>query len=195
MSGRLPRTHLLLVAVVVAVMGSACSQIVEIADNLPKLTEADLEFKPVQSSFLYADDGSLITTFHGTQNRTVIPLKKIPEHMQQAIVAIEDERFYEHNGIDTRAILRAFVTNVAEGGIKEGGSTITQQYVKNVIISPNEIAERSYERKIREAALARQLEDRLTKDEILERYLNTVYFGEGAYGIQAAARRVLRQTG
>ncbi len=187
MSGRLPKAHLLIVAVVVAVVGSACSQLVEIADNLPKLTKADLRFKPVQSSFLYADDGTLVTTFHGTQNRTVIPLKKIPLHMQQAIVAIEDERFYEHNGIDARAILRAFVTNVAEGGIKEGGSTITQQYVKNVIISPNEIAERSYERKIREAALARQLEDELSKDEILERYLNTVYFGEGAYGIQAAA--------
>lgn len=184
---RLPRSYLLGLIATLAVSITSCSQIIEIAESLPTLTKEDLRFKPVQSSFLYADDGSLITSFHGTQNRTVIPLTKIPEDMQHAVVAIEDERFYEHNGIDLKAILRAMVTNLAEGSIKEGGSTITQQYVKQAIIAPGEIAERSYERKLQEAALARQLEEELTKDEILERYLNTVYFGEGAYGIQAAS--------
>src|SRR5680860_1322030 len=104
--------------------------------------------------------------------RQVIPLSKIPEDVQHAVVAIEDERFYEHNGVDFKAILRALVTNLAEGSIKEGGSTITQQYMKQAIIAPGEIAEKSYERKLQEAALARQLEEELTKDEILARYLN-----------------------
>ncbi|MBK5228971.1 MAG: transglycosylase domain-containing protein, partial [Actinobacteria bacterium] len=184
---RLPRFYLLGLIAALAVSTTSCSQIIEIAESLPTLSKEDLRFKPVQSSFLYADDGSLITSFHGTQNRTVIPLSKIPEEMQHAVVAIEDERFYEHNGVDFKAILRAMVTNLAEGSIKEGGSTITQQYVKQAIIAPGEIAEKSYERKLQEAALARQLEEELTKDEILARYLNTVYFGEGAYGIQAAS--------
>ena len=184
---RLPRSYLVGLIAALAVSMTSCSQIIEIAESLPTLTKEDLRFKPVQSSFLYADDGTLITSFHGTQNRTVIPLTKIPEDVQHAVVAIEDERFYQHDGIDLKAILRALVTNVAEGSIKEGGSTITQQYVKQAIIAPGEIAEKSYERKLQEAVLARQLEEELTKDEILERYLNTIYFGEGAYGIQAAS--------
>ncbi len=157
--------------------------------DLPRLSRADLEFRPAESSRIYAADGRLITTMHGVENRTVIPtLKAIPKVIRRAVVAIEDERYYKHDGVDLKAILRAALANVRSGSIQEGGSTITQQYVKNVIISPGEVAPRTFERKIQEAALARQLEARLSKREILRRYLNTVYFGRGAYGIQAAAK-------
>jgi len=166
---------------------SSCASVVEQFEDLPKLSEKDLKFKLAESSRIYDADGNLITTLHETENRTVIPLRGMPKHLRRAVVAIEDERFFEHDGVDLRAILRAFVTNAASGEIREGGSTITQQYVKNVIIAPGEIAEKTLRRKIVEAALSRQLERRLSKTEILERYLNTVYFGKGAYGVQAAA--------
>jgi membrane peptidoglycan carboxypeptidase len=157
--------------------------------DLPRLSRADLEFRPAESSRIFATDGRLITTMHGVENRTVIPsLRAIPKVVRRAVVAIEDERFYKHDGVDLKAVLRAALANVRSGTIQEGGSTITQQYIKNVIISPGEIAARTFERKIQEAALARQLEAALPKREILRRYLNTVYFGSGAYGIQAAAK-------
>jgi penicillin-binding protein 1A len=158
-------------------------------NNLPRLTEADLAPPNLaQSSKIYAADGKLITTLHEEQNRTIIPLERMPLSLQHAVVAIEDERFYEHDGVDVRAVIRAIVANATSGELKEGGSTITQQYVKNVLISPGETAPKTIERKLNEAALARQLETKLSKEEILERYLNTVYFGEGAYGIEAAAK-------
>ena len=177
-------TALLLATMLVA---SSCASLVEQLEDLPRLSDSDLNFNLAQSSIIYDAQGRQITTLHGEQNRNIIALGSIPRHLQRAVVAIEDERFYEHDGVDLRAILRAAVSNVASGGVTQGGSTITQQYVKNVIISPNEIAERSLERKIDEAALSRQLEKRLSKKEILRRYLNTVYFGNGAYGVEAAA--------
>jgi penicillin-binding protein 1A len=180
---RIPRTAFVIVAVV-AVSTSACAQM----RNLPKLTAKDLRFHPAQSSKIYASDGRPITTLHGIQNRTVIPLQRIPKKLQHAVVAVEDKRFYQHSGVDVHAILRALAADLTSGHIEEGGSTITQQYVKNVIIAPGGAAPKTLERKIDEAALARQIERKLSKDEILERYLNTVYFGEGAYGVQAAAR-------
>ena len=168
-----------------ALFGASCEQLA----NLPHLTAKDLRsIKLAESSKIYAGDGSLITTLHGIENRTVIGISKIPKHFQNAVVAIEDERFYQHDGVDLKAILRAFARNVSSGDVEEGGSTITQQYVKNTLIAPGETAAQTLKRKINEAALARQLEERLTKKEILERYLNTVYFGKGAYGVQAAAR-------
>jgi penicillin-binding protein 1A len=166
-----------------ALAASACSQI----DSLPTLAPSDLRFKPAQSSKIFAGNGAEITTLHGVEDRTVIPLKEIPPQLQRAVVAIEDERFYKHQGLDLRAIIRAALANASSGTIRQGGSTITQQYVKTVIIAPGETAARTLERKIDEAALARQIEQRLSKKEILARYLNTVYFGNGAYGVQAAA--------
>ncbi|MDQ4145297.1 MAG: transglycosylase domain-containing protein [Actinomycetota bacterium] len=172
------------------VVTSACGQL----DDLPQLTKADLLAPDLaQTSRIYDRDGNLIRTLHGVEDRTVVRLKRIPKKVQHAVVAIEDERFYEHDGVDLKAILRAAFTNAASGEIEEGGSTITQQYVKNVIIAPGEFAEKTLERKIDEAVLARQLEEKLSKREILERYLNTVYFGSGAYGIQAAARAFFRK--
>ena len=168
-----------------ALVGASCAQL----NNLPQITEADLAPPNLaQSSKIYASDGTLVTTLHEEQNRTIIPIERMPERVLDAVIAIEDERFYEHDGVDVRAVVRAIVANATSGEIREGGSTITQQYVKNVLISPGETAPKTIERKLNEAALARQLEAKLTKDEILERYLNTVYFGEGAYGIEAAAK-------
>jgi penicillin-binding protein 1A len=186
---RSSRAPFLLIAAM-ALFASGCSKL----SDLPRLSKRDLKFDPPESSRLYDSSGNLVTTFHGIQNRTVVPLRKIPKHAQRAVVAIEDERFYEHDGVDYRAIGRAFVTNLRSGRIQEGGSTITQQYVKQSIIAPNEIAAKTIDRKIDEAALARQIEKKLRKKEILFRYLNTVYFGQGAYGIQAAAKTYFDKT-
>ncbi len=181
---RLARRRLVAAAVVSALAATSCGQL----SHLPRLTAADLRFHPAQSSKIFASDGSLITTLHGAENRTVVPMRRIPRYLRDAVVAIEDRRFYQHGGVDVHAILRALIADVTSGRIEEGGSTITQQYVKNEIIAPNGRAPDTLQRKIDEAALAQQLELRLTKRQILHRYLNTIYFGEGAYGVQAAAK-------
>src|SRR5205807_9453375 len=111
------------------------------------------------------------------QNRETVPLARIPKALQDAVVAIEDERFWHHKGVDLHALFRAAWSDVSSGKIVQGGSTITQQYVKNVVLDE----ERTVHRKLREAALAYQLERKLGKAGILERYLNTIYFGNGAY--------------
>ncbi len=135
------------------------------------------------TSTIYDANGRLITTLHAEEDRELIPLSRIPEVVQDAVVAIEDQRFWSHRGVDLKAIIRAAYVNATTGRIEEGGSTITQQYVKNRLLSP----EQTLTRKVREAALAWQLEQDLSKEEILGRYMNTVYFGQGAYGIQRAA--------
>jgi penicillin-binding protein 1A len=179
-----PRSLSVFIALL-ATIGASCAQLAD----LPRITAKDLlPPRLAESSKIYAADGTLITTLHEEQNRTIISIERMPESVLNAVIAIEDERFYEHDGVDWRAVGRALVANAVSGEIKEGGSTITQQYVKNVLISPGETAPKTIERKLNEAALARQLETKLSKDEILERYLNTVYFGEGAYGIEAAAK-------
>jgi membrane peptidoglycan carboxypeptidase len=137
-----------------------------------------------QTSFLYADNGSLVTTFHAEQNRVSVPFEDIPKVVRDAVIAIEDQRFYDHEGIDLKALIRAAYIDATSGKVVEGGSTITEQYIKNRYLGP----EQTLSRKLKEAALAWQLEHELSKDAILTRYLNTVYFGDGAYGIQAAAR-------
>jgi penicillin-binding protein 1A len=126
----------------------------------------------------------MITELHAVEDRVVLPTSRIPRWIRDAAIAIEDRRFYLHHGIDGRAILRASYVNLRDGSIEEGGSTITQQLVKNLYTG----ADRTVARKLSEASLAWQLEDRLSKEEILTRYLNTVYFGQGAYGVQAAAQ-------
>jgi penicillin-binding protein 1A len=164
--------------VALAVAATAC--------RLPKLEEETKHSRPLeQTSIVYSADGTPITRLHAEIDRVVVPLQRIPRVVQDAVVAIEDERFWSHRGIDVKAILRAAYVNAKTGRIAEGGSTITQQYVKQTIVGDA----RSLERKLKEAALAWQLEEKLTKEEILERYLNTVYFGKGAYGIEAAAKR------
>lgn len=134
-------------------------------------------------SEVYAADGSLLATVHGVENREPVTLDQVPDPVRESILAVEDAQFYQHGGVNLRALTRALVENVQAGGIKQGGSTITQQLVKNILLNDD----RDLDRKIPEAALALRLENQMSKDEILEAYLNTVYFGNGAYGVQAAA--------
>jgi membrane peptidoglycan carboxypeptidase len=146
---------------------------------------------PPQRTRILAANGREIASFF-TQDRVVVPLDRIAPEMQQAIVAIEDSRFFEHGALDLQGALRAAVTDVGRGAAVQGGSTLTQQYVKNVLLyahGDEDATEDSLARKLREARYAIAIEDRLDKREILARYLNIVYFGEGAYGIEAAAHR------
>ncbi|HEU5299093.1 MAG TPA: PBP1A family penicillin-binding protein [bacterium] len=136
-----------------------------------------------EATRIYAGGGELIASFY-RENRKYVTLEEIPEHTRAAVLAIEDDRFYHHIGVDPRAVLRALVRNIRSGEMREGGSTITQQLARSLYLSRR----RSITRKVAEMLLALELERRLTKDEILERYLNQVYFGQGAYGIQMAAR-------
>jgi penicillin-binding protein 1A len=155
------------------------------ACDLPSLQEARKNASALpQTSAIYSADGRLITRLHAGENRIVVGSGKIPDVMRDAVIAIEDKRFYDHRGIDARALLRAAYIDATTGEIVEGGSTITQQLVKQLYVGN----ERSITRKVREAYLAWQLEQNLTKDQILTRYLNTVYFGNGAYGIRAASQ-------
>ncbi|PWW21699.1 membrane peptidoglycan carboxypeptidase [Geodermatophilus normandii] len=176
--------------------GLAARNSASLLDALPvELTDAT----PAGNSRVLAADGSLITNFYA-HNRTVVAADQIADVMKQALVDIEDSRFYEHNGLDVQGTLRAAVTNVAAGSVQEGGSTITQQLVKQTLLETADSAEERQEaieqdgveglsRKLREARLALALEETYPKDEILTRYLNIVYFGQGAYGIQAAAQQ------
>ena len=138
--------------------------------------------------------GRQIATLHGVEDRVSIPFSDIPVSMRNAIVAIEDRRFYEHHGVDYKGIIRAALTNQESGSVTQGGSTLTQQYVKNVLLesatTPAEqkaATDRSVQRKLREARYALALERKLTKDQILTNYLNIANFGDGAYGVEAAA--------
>ncbi|MDR7422813.1 MAG: penicillin-binding protein 1A [Armatimonadota bacterium] len=138
---------------------------------------------PSQATRVYAASGELIASLF-RENRQIVPVTEIPPVMRQAVLAIEDERFFAHKGVDPRGILRALWRNVREGELVEGGSTITQQLARNLFLSQ----ERTVSRKLAEIFLAIEIERRLTKEEILERYLNQVYFGQGAYGVEMAAR-------
>jgi membrane peptidoglycan carboxypeptidase len=149
---------------------------------------------PEQSSTMYAADGSVIATFY-TQKREVVKSKDIPKVMRQAIIAIEDRRFLEHHGVDTEALARAVVKNSQAGETVQGGSTLTMQYIKNVRLyqaetpeEQREAIEQSSGRKLIEARCALEIENKLSKDEILTAYLNITYFGAGAYGVQTAAK-------
>ena len=136
-----------------------------------------------QTTFFYDQDGEPITEYFGFENRVWATLDEIPIKLQQAFIAIEDKRFYEHKGMDLIRLGGAVINNL-KGGHIQGASTITQQLVKTLYLTP----ERSYTRKIQEAYLARKLEKEFSKDEILEAYLNTINFEEGNYGVKAASK-------
>ena len=147
----------------------------------------DIELDPApqfEQSFVYAADGSLIATLR-FNNREPVVFDDLPEHLIQAVISAEDRRFYEHDGVDPRAVARAWVANRRAGGIVQGGSTITQQLIKNRYFPE---AQNTLERKSTEAHLAYELEQESTKEQILTDYLNTIYLGAGAYGIEAAAQ-------
>jgi membrane peptidoglycan carboxypeptidase len=136
-----------------------------------------------QSSFVYYGDGKTEIGQYATQNRQIIPLSQMPKQLQNAVIAAEDRTFYSNHGIDPKGIIRA-AFNDARGGATQGASTITQQYVKILYLTQ----ERSLSRKVHEAILSLKLQKQLSKQKILEGYLNTIYFGRGAYGVEAAAR-------
>ncbi|MCL4385668.1 MAG: PBP1A family penicillin-binding protein [Actinobacteria bacterium] len=151
--------------------------------KLPKLE--NLTPSPIaETSKVYAVDGSLLTEFHASENREIIPFDKMSQNIKNAVVAIEDKRFYTHSGVDYKRIIGALITDIRNRNYSEGASTITQQYVKNIYFSQ----EKTLKRKINEAILAIQIERNYTKDKILEMYLNTVNFGAGSYGIEKAAQ-------
>jgi penicillin-binding protein 1A len=150
--------------------------------ELPSL-DAVKNYEPRLVTTVYADNYEVIAEF-STEKRFKIPLAEIPKHVQQAFIAAEDADFYNHSGISLKTIFRAFIKNLIAGRTVQGGSTITQQTTKSILLSP----ERTYTRKIKEVLLALQIEKQLSKDEILELYLNQIYLGGGAYGIEAAAR-------
>ena len=148
---------------------------------------------PPQASVMYAGSGQVAKFY--SQNRQIIPVSQIPSVMRKAIIAIEDRRFLEHHGVDAEALARAVVKNSQSGEVVQGGSTLTMQYVKNVRLyaaktdaEQREAVEVSPARKLIEARCALELENKLSKDEILSRYLNITYFGASAYGVQTAAK-------
>ncbi|HEY4695683.1 MAG TPA: PBP1A family penicillin-binding protein [Candidatus Hydromicrobium sp.] len=156
--------------------------IIYYANSLPTLEE--LTPSPIaQTSKVYALDGSLITEFHAEENREIISFNEMSYHVKDAIVAVEDKRFFEHQGVDYRRIIGALIADIRAGEWAQGASTITQQYVKNIYFNP----EKTFRRKINEALIAVQLERHYTKNKILEMYLNTINFGSGAYGIEKAS--------
>lgn len=150
--------------------------------NLPSL-ETLKDYRPKQPMRIFTEDGSLIGEF-GEERRAVVRLKDTPKFLRQAILAAEDERFYEHGGVDTLGVLRAALSNVLSGGAKEGASTITMQVARNFFLS----TEKTFTRKINEALLAIKIEHALSKDEILELYINHIFLGQRAYGFAAAAQ-------
>jgi penicillin-binding protein 1A len=151
--------------------------------DVPPLQEALPD--PAQRSVVYAADGKTpLAELVKDENRILVKLKDVPKRVRNAVVAIEDDRFYQHHGVDFRGILRAAVANLRNGEISQGGSTLSQQLIKNLITGNS----RTIDRKLREAIYAVELERRMTKDQILERYLNQAYFGEGVYGIATAAK-------
>ena len=158
-----------------------------LAENMPELDDYS-STELAQTSVVYDANGNVVDELYGVQNRFVVSLDQIDPTLQDAVVAIEDHRFYQHRGLDFEAIGRAALENLESLSIKEGGSTITQQLVKNTYIAQEQRYIPSFDRKFVEASLAWQYEKEHSKEQILEQYLNTVYFGANAYGAQAAAR-------
>ncbi|HKQ68562.1 MAG TPA: PBP1A family penicillin-binding protein [Polyangiaceae bacterium] len=152
--------------------------------DLPAISDLKGNYNPPQVTRVMARDGTTLLAEIFTERRTVIPIATLPAHVKLAVLAAEDAAFYEHEGLNYYGMLRALAVNVRAGRTRQGGSTITQQVVKNLLLDP----ERSFRRKMREVILARRLEQQISKDEILELYLNHIYFGHGRYGIEEASR-------
>lgn len=168
--------------VVVAGFGSVIGVANAYLETTPELDTKKIENQNL-SSYIYDQQGNLLATYTGKENRDWVSLEDVPENLQHAVIAVEDIRFYDHNGVDFRRLVGAFASNLSSSKV-EGGSTITQQLIKNRLLTN----ERSYKRKLQEAYLAMQLEEKYTKDEILEWYLNTIPLGGTTYGVKTAAK-------
>lgn len=172
----------LILIVLIFIIGSLVGGYLAVAQGVPAISELK-KYRSLEGTKVYADDNSLIGEFK-IDKGIYMPYSKFPKHLIDAVIAVEDSRFWSHKGLDYIGIARALIVDIMHGKVKQGGSTITQQLAKIMFLSP----EKTLSRKIKEAHLAFKLEKELTKQEILELYLNKVYFGHGAYGIEMAAR-------
>src|SRR5205823_2508434 len=183
---RIRKLRLLALLLILGVLGLASfafGLLTAVAAKIPELDPAKQHTQA--NTYVYASDGrTVLSILRGSQARIIVPSEAISPWMKHAIVAVEDRRYYEHRGVDVRGMARAVWADVTHHGAVQGGSTITQQFVKNAYLS----SRKSIGRKLVEAALAWQLEQKWTKDKILTSYLNTVYFGNGAYGVEQASR-------
>ncbi len=170
-----------IIVILVMITGIGCGFLTASMNTKPDLAS---DIQPPASSQIYDINGNEIANVHAAENRRPVKISQVPRDLQNAFVAVEDNRFYEHMGVDPRGIMRALWSNVRGQAISEGGSTITQQLAKNAYLTQD----RTLKRKVQEVFLALQLERQYTKQEILELYLNQIYFGQGAYGVQAAAK-------
>lgn len=170
-------------------VGAACGSVLvavafwNVSSLIPKIGTVG-PARTSESTRIYAANGELLALVYGEENREYVPLKQIPKHLVDATIASEDRRFRNHKGVDFRGIARALIADLLHKDLVQGGSTITQQLARNLFLSRR----KTFTRKVQEAILAVQIERRYTKDEILEMYLNQVFYGCGAYGVQAAAR-------
>jgi len=170
-----------LVLVVVSGLLGGIGTYFYLSEDLPRISTLK-DYRPPIITTVYSDDNRKIAEFY-KERRIVIPLSKMPKMLTEAFIAAEDARFYQHQGIDIFSIIRAFFKNIEAGTIVQGGSTITQQVTKSFLLTP----ERSYIRKLKEAILAYRIDKSFSKDEILFLYLNQIYLGHGAYGVEAAS--------
>ena len=152
-----------------------------IDSTLPKV-ESLADYRPPIVTRVFSDDGTQIAEF-SRERRILVPVSRLPKQLTQAFIAAEDANFYQHSGVDFTSILRASMKNIMAGGIVQGGSTITQQVTKSLLLTP----EKKFSRKFKEAILSWRIENALTKEEILYLYLNQIFLGHGSYGVQAAA--------
>ena len=171
-----------LISLIVIISGAAAGAYLALVKDVPRIEEIK-GYMPAEGTRIYADDDTLVGEFK-IEKGIYVPISKIPENIIRAVVAVEDSRFWQHKGIDFIAIVRAILKDAMARRMKEGASTITQQLAKVIFLSP----EKTIVRKLKEAILAFRLEKNLTKDEIIELYLNKIYFGHGAYGVEMAAR-------
>ena len=183
---KIRKLRLLFILLILALLGLSSftfGMVTAIAQQIPSCDPARVH-REVDGHIYAGDNHTILATLRGSQSRILVSRDEISPLMQQAIVAVEDKRFYQHRGVDMRGIGRAVWADITSQHVVQGGSTITQQFVKNSCVT----SKRTISRKLKEAALAWQLEQRWPKNRILTAYLNTIYFGNGAYGVQRAAQ-------
>ncbi len=177
-----------IVLALVVAFGAAAGIFVAFLKDLPSLDGLE-EYQPSVATTLYTEQDEPFHSFY-EQRRILVPLDKIPTNLKQAVLAVEDSRFFEHHGLSARAVARALIMNVLARRKAQGGSTITQQLARGLFLTP----EKNMSRKVKEALLAVEIEKRYSKEKILELYFNLVYFGHGAYGVEAAAQTYFKKS-
>lgn len=178
-------TAIFIIGLFVTIFGGlAAGSILEVMKTSPEIDAESIKYEMSENSTIVDKDGNELESIRTSEYREIIEYDEMPEDLKNAFVAVEDERFYEHHGIDPFSIVGSMLTNIEQGSIVRGGSTLTQQLARNTYLSNDQ----TYERKIKEIFLALQIEEKLSKDEILEAYMNRVFLGQNSFGVQAAAR-------